>query len=443
MSPRRLRLLPLVAATFFMVSGGPYGLEDLVQKAGYTRALWVIALVPFLWSLPTALMVGELSAAMPDDGGYYVWVRRAMGPFWGFQEAWLSLVASVFDMAIYPTLFLLYLGELLPVLNQRRGLYLAVGVAVIAVAALWNIAGVRAVGDGSTLMMIALLAPFAALTVYAILRNPGWPTLAGVARVGNTNLDMLGALSVGMWNYMGWDNASTVAGEVENPQKNYPRAMLIAAALVAFCYLIPVGAAAKAGIDPSHWSTGAWAAVGGQLGGRWLELAVVVGGMICGLGMTNALLLSYTRVPYAMARDRLLPRVLTREHSKTGAPWVAILVCAVAWCFCLPLGFEKLILLDIMIYGVALVLEFVALVVLRIREPQMRRPFRVPGGLFGAVLVGIGPAALVGLGIIRAYGEQAGPMNALAFGIGIGVAGVIAYFIAAAKQKTSAADERG
>ena len=100
--------------------------------------------------------------------------------------------------------------------------------------------------------------------------------------------------------------------------------------------------------------------------------ANVFGVVYLGL-MTNALLLSYTRVPYAMAVDGLLPRVLTRLHPKTGAPWVAILVCAFAWCLCLPLGFEKLILLDIMIYGIALLLEFVALVVLRVREPRMPR----------------------------------------------------------------------
>src|SRR5512140_3528429 len=128
-SVRRLRLLPLVAATFFMVSGGPYGLEDLVQKAGYARALLVLAIVPLLWSLPTALMVGELSSAIPEEGGYYEWVRRALGPFWGFQEAWLSLLASVFDMAIYPTLFLLYFGQLAPSLGRGRN-GLLVGAAV-------------------------------------------------------------------------------------------------------------------------------------------------------------------------------------------------------------------------------------------------------------------------------------------------------------------------
>src|SRR5262249_42314828 len=90
---KRLTFLPLVAATYFMVSGGPYGLEEIVAGAGYLGAILVLAVTPLVWSLPTALMIGELAAALPDEGGYYAWVKRALGPFWGFQEAWLSLVA--------------------------------------------------------------------------------------------------------------------------------------------------------------------------------------------------------------------------------------------------------------------------------------------------------------------------------------------------------------
>ena len=88
-----------------MVSGGTYGIEDIVHGAGYGRAILFLILTPLLWSLPTAFMIGELSSALPFEGGYYAWVRRSMGNFWGFQEAWLSLTASIFDMAIYPTLF--------------------------------------------------------------------------------------------------------------------------------------------------------------------------------------------------------------------------------------------------------------------------------------------------------------------------------------------------
>src|SRR5260221_2536380 len=100
-----------------MVAGGPYGLEEIVQKTGYRSAIAILLLVPLVWSVPSALMVAELSSSLPEEGGYYAWVRRALGPFWGFQEAWLSLVASVFDMAIYPTLFVLYVSRLFPAIR--------------------------------------------------------------------------------------------------------------------------------------------------------------------------------------------------------------------------------------------------------------------------------------------------------------------------------------
>src|SRR5438094_10448502 len=149
-APLRLALWPLIAATYFMVSGGPYGTEDIVHGAGYGGAVLVLFLTPLFWSLPVALMVGELSSAIPAEGGFYVWVKRALGPFWGFQEAWLSLAASAFDMAIYPTLFVLYLGRFAPALTAGwRGI--AIGAAVVAACAVWNITGARAVGGGSVI----------------------------------------------------------------------------------------------------------------------------------------------------------------------------------------------------------------------------------------------------------------------------------------------------
>ena len=109
-----MRFLPLIAATFFMVSGGPYAIEDILGGAGFGRAILILLVLPFLWSLPTALMIGELASAIPAEGGFYVWVRRALGPFWGYQEGWLSLSASIFDMAIYPAFFVSYLAKFNP-----------------------------------------------------------------------------------------------------------------------------------------------------------------------------------------------------------------------------------------------------------------------------------------------------------------------------------------
>src|ERR1700722_17374047 len=84
---KTVTLIPLVAATYFMVSGGPFGLEDLVAETGYSRTIVILLVTPVIWSLPVAMMVGELAAAYPDEGGYYAWVKRALGPFWGVQEA--------------------------------------------------------------------------------------------------------------------------------------------------------------------------------------------------------------------------------------------------------------------------------------------------------------------------------------------------------------------
>src|SRR6185437_14916752 len=154
----RLTLWPLVAATFFMVSGGTYGTEQVVQGAGYSRAILILLLTPVLWSLPTAFMIGELSSALPAEGGYYAWVRRGLGNFWGFQEAWLSLVASIFDMAIYPTLFVAYLVRLAPWFAAgHRGFI--VGLIVVGVSIAANVAGVRVVGMSCVWFFALLSAP--------------------------------------------------------------------------------------------------------------------------------------------------------------------------------------------------------------------------------------------------------------------------------------------
>ena len=81
----QMTLAAMIAATYFMVAGGPYGLEDIVQKTGYRATLLILLITPLLWSLPTAAMVSELASAVPEEGGFYVWVRRGMGTFWGYQ----------------------------------------------------------------------------------------------------------------------------------------------------------------------------------------------------------------------------------------------------------------------------------------------------------------------------------------------------------------------
>jgi len=413
-----------VAATFFMVSGGTYGTEDIVHGAGYGRAILILLLTPILWSLPTAFMIGELSSALPHEGGYYAWVRRAMGNFWGFQEAWLSLVASIFDMAIYPTLFVLYLDRLFPWFAQEhRGVM--VGLAVVIVCAMLNIAGVRVVSTTSLWLFFALSAPFVMIVMLAPFK---FGSLVNAATTPTTStVDILGGLLICMWNYMGWDNASTIATEVERPQRTYPRAMLAAVVIVGLSYVVPVAAMWMTGLPASSWETGFWADIAGLIGGPLLRIGLALGGMISGFGMFNALVMSYSRLPLAMAQDGMLPRVFGKLHPRSRAPWVAIIACAIGWAMCLGLGFQRLVTLDILLYGCSLALEFIALAVLRIREPDLPRPFRVPGGIFGAIAVGVCPMLLLGFSIARSQTEQVLGMSSFAFGMMLIAAGVAAY----------------
>lgn len=435
-----LSLLPLVATLFFVVSGGPYGLEEIVSAHGYLNSLLLLLVVPCIWSVPSALMVGELASSLPHEGGYYTWVRRALGPFWGMQEAWLVVAFSLFDMAIYPTLLVTYLGRIFPALRDTGigGSGWWAGVAMVVVCVLWNLRGSRAVGSGSVGLGALLLFPFVVVAVCGALamRHMNWDQFVRVvstppaATSGPTGPLWITGILLCMWNYLGWDSASTVAGEVENPQRNYPRALFIAVLLVAGCYTIPVFFAAGSGIPAEAWTTGSWVEIGRRLGGPTVAVAIALGGALCGIGMFNALVLSHSRLPLAMVRDGLLPAWLGRRCERTGAPRRVLLIAAVLYIACMGLGFQRLVQIDVILYGGAMLLQFVALIVLRIREPSLPRPFRIPGGMPGLLVVSALPMGLLSLALWFGRGEGTAGMwgmNAVQTGLLIAAVGPLLY----------------
>jgi amino acid transporter len=408
----------LVAATFFMVSGGPYGIEGLVQQSGYAGAIAILLLIPLIWALPTGLMVGELAAAIPAGGGFYVWVRRALGPFWGFQESWLSLSASVFDLAAYPAIFVLSLGQLWPpaLHNPYR---VAIPAIVILGCVAWNMLGARAVGNGSIVLGVLLLVPFGLMTVLARhhelpkpLVHPSW--YAG--------------LVVAMWNFMGWDNASTVAQEVTDPQRTYPRTMFWSVVAVALVYIVPIAAIEYSGVPASSWSDGAWVSLAAGIR-PWLAVPVLLTIMVSVIGQVNSLTMSYSRVPLAMAEDHLAPSIL-RRVSANGSPWCALLLCGTIWTLALSLSLERILLMDVLLYGASLILEFVALVVLRITEPGLVRPFKIPGGIAGAVVTAVAPCLLLVLAAVMNRNEKIGEIRAAALAVAVAICGLGIYPLA-------------
>ncbi len=398
---RSLALGALVFIMFFTVSGGAYGLEDLVGSSGAGMALLLIILTPLVWSLPTALMVAELATAMPVEGGFYFWVKRALGPFWGFQEGWWSWLTTWVDMAIYPVLFVDYSATYFKIFQTNGLARWLLGMTVIWFFTYLNIRGAKVIGDSSKIFGVIVLAPFAIMTVLGLFHlhyNPFHPfTLPGQSISQSLNL----GLFVVMWNYLGWDGLSTIAGEMKNPRRDYPKTLIITLPLITACYLLPtlVGLAVVGVGHGVTWTAGAWNEIAKIIGGSWLGALMAFGALVAAAGLFSALLLSVTRIPFVMGEDGYLPRVLFKTHRKYGTPWVALVVSSAIYSVFILGPFQSLVVVDVIIYAGALMLEFVALVVLRIKEPDMERPYKIPGGWPVIIVIVTLPAAIIALAV--------------------------------------------
>jgi amino acid transporter len=389
---RKLGLAAIVGIIFFSVSGGPYGLEDTIGESGPGMGLLLIIVTPILWALPASLMVAELATAMPVQGGYYYWVKTGLGPFWGFQEGWWSWVTSWVDLAIYPVLFVDYSSYFFPVLAENQLVRWLVALVVIWLFAFLNMRGSSLVGDSSKLFLVIVLAPFVLMTVIGLFKmshNPFVPfTFPGV--------DLLPAFGAGlfviMWNYMGWDGLSTVAGEIDNPRRDYPRALAITIPAITLIYLLPtLVALAVPGTDQIEWTAGAYNVVAETVAGKWLGTFMTIGAVISAVGLYSAWLLQYSRIPSALAEDGYLPERVSRFHPRYGTPIWAITICAII-CSVAALGpFQSLVVVDVTIYAFALLLQFAALIALRIKHPNLKRPYKIRGGWGGLALITLGP----------------------------------------------------
>ncbi len=438
----RLGHAELVALIFFTVSGGAYGIESLVGSLGAGWALLLVLVTPLVWSIPTAWMVAELSALLPAEGGYYVWVREGLGEFWGFQEGWWTICYTAVDMALYPVLFVDYLAYFHPSL---LALPLAGPVPVRVFAARWlvalgvvvsafllNLRGARRVGQSAIVAMSLVLAPFAVLTVAGFLRRGALGAMAealkaGFSRRRGASLLALG-LSTVMWNYSGWDNVSTFAGEVRDARSTYPAALAIAQALIVGAYVLPLLAGLSAVTNPAVWRESAgWPNIAQAVAGPWLGLLVAAVAVVSAWSLFNSQLLYVSRLPYAMAVDGWLPGIVGRVSLRQGVPVVSLgLACAVAAALA-AFPFTKLVVLDILLYSAELLLEFLALIALRRKRPGAERAVRVPGGLPGAVLTSALPIGLAG--VVTVACVEAGGADSWQAGILLAVilSGILMY----------------
>ncbi len=365
---------------YLVVSGGAYGLEDAVRMAGPKLTILLCLVVPITLSLPTSMMAAELTALMPVEGGFYFWVKEALGPFAGFTEAYLTLLYTAVDMAIYPVLFAGYLAFLVPIGPAAQ---VAIGIALVWMAGAMNVLGVRPVGNASILLTALLLAPFVSLVAAGFPRlvhftMPAQPLFAASPWAA------LGAgLTVVIWNFGGWENLSVVAAEIEDPRRNYARAIAVALPIIVAGYVLPLVVCLSGAKGAANWETGWFSHEGYRLGGAWLGAALAIGGSVMSFAVFEAAMLWVSRMPFVLAREGYLPAPLKDVFSPTATPAKSILACCVVFTLLVPLGFVALVVLDVFFYMAALALEMAALVRLRRLHPVRGGLFAVGGGRIG------------------------------------------------------------
>ncbi len=415
-SPRkRLRILPLAAVIFLTVSGGPYGLEPLLSYGGTHGALLILMLTPLIWDVPTIFMVMELNSMMPVTGGYYQWVKRALGIRWAWYEGWWTWLYTFVDLAIYPVLFVEYATFFFPEIGQYK---IPICLAIIWMGAGLNILGIVPVGRISMILSITVVLPFLILFVINLSHHSHsfqLPSLS-LKGIGFSSLGM--GLYTVMWNFIGWDNTTTYAEEVDRPVKTYLLSTFIAFGLTLLIYLIAVITALSSGVDLTLLGNEGFPMLGSIVAGQWLTVILAAGGMASALGLFSAVLLSVSRVPKVMADDQLLPQRLQTLHPKYNSPYISIIVCASVVSIMILWTFGDLLIIDVTLYGAALFLEFISLVIFRVKLPNANRPFKIPLNVAGLCLLILLPISVYCIALTSAFSFEGKMLKPALFALG-------------------------
>jgi amino acid transporter len=459
-SARKATLVQLVFLIYGVCAAGPYGLEAMVSESGPGMTLLLLLAMPLLWGIPISLATAELATMLPVEGGYYRWSKLAFGDFWAFQCGWWAWSANIVNGALYAVLFTDYaqawdpelrvLGPLVHPLHRILSAVPALGPSlfpdpeavgdwllclILTWALTWlNLRGIRVVGDSSIAMNVVLLVPFAIITVVGLA---GWqhnPLSPFVAPQHTIVSSFVAGILVSIWLYSGYEMLSTAAEEIENPQRNFPRALAISVPMVALSYALPTFAALASLGSWESWAPQYFAQVGQMLGGRWGAVLggwVIIGGLLSNAVLMNVNMLSISRLPPVMAQDRFLPAFLARVSPTTGAPTASLLVGGVFYTLLTLRGFGDLIKIFAFLQAANYIMIYLSLVRLRRRMPDAPRPYRIGGGNLGLALVVLPPFVVAGLAL-------KGNREDVLWGLAAIAIGPLAYLVARFMRARSA-----
>ncbi|KAL3616359.1 hypothetical protein CASFOL_039749 [Castilleja foliolosa] len=392
-SANKLTLIPLIFLIYFEVAGGPFGEEPAVQAAGPLLAILGFLIFPFIWSVPEALITAELSTAFPGNGGFVIWAERAFGPFCGSLMGTWKFLSIVINIAAFPALCISYLKRIFPIFESDLPKNLAILISTILLSFL-NYTGLTIVGYVAVGLGIISLAPFIIMSLIAIpqIHPHRWISLGqpGVKKDWNLFFNTL------FWNLNFWDNVSTMAGEVDKPNKTFPVALFFAVILTYVSYLIPLVAVTGAvSVDQNQWEAGFMADAAEMISGKWLKFWIEFGAVLSAIGLFEAQLSSCSYQLLGMADLAVLPRFFASRSKRFNTPWVGILVSTLIVLSVSYMSYTDIIASANFLYSLGMLLEFASFIWLRRKYPLMKRPYRVPLGVPGLVVMCLIPSVFL------------------------------------------------
>jgi APA family basic amino acid/polyamine antiporter len=387
--------------------------KTMIQRVGSVEWVFVVWVVGGLLSLAGALSYAELAAAMPEAGGEYVFLREAYGPLWGFIYSWTQMwVAKSGSIATLATAFFVYLSNFfapldtvfytipLPLgphagpLELRWGQLLAIG--LIALLGWLNYFGVKLGGNVQVIVTgvkVALIG-----VVIAAGLGFGHPHAVSPAPLGSpTFTGFIAALVAALWAYDGWNNVSMVSSEVRDPRRNLPLALIGGTLAVIAIYMLANAAYFR--VMTPHEVAGADRVAADMMRKIWHAPganAVSVAAMISIFAALNGSILTGSRVPYAAAREGYFFATIGHVNPKYRTPGVSIAALSAWACVLVLTGkyddlFNLVIFASWILYG----MTAAAVIVLRIKQPDLIRPYRTLGYPVVPVLFVVGALVLL------------------------------------------------
>lgn len=398
---RKVGMWGIVFLMYCLVAAGCFGMEEIIAESGPGLTLILLVVFPVVWAYPISNICAECAAILPEEGGNYVWVKKAFGEFWGFQSGWFGTVSCYVTNGIYVALVADYASQVLSFSTVTENV-LKYGMIIIFTAV--NLMGIGEVGKVSTFFSVTIMLAFGLVAIVGLLN---WQTnpMEPIMPEGYTLIDGLGAgICYCIWMYCGYESISTMTGEIEDPSQ-VPKGLKLVMPIMAISYFLPTLAALASMPAGSwaDWSTGVNAdgssmgyatVLTTYLGQGWGYVFLVVA-IFSQCSMFNSYLASGSRGFFVLGDDNLCPRFLVKVSKKRGVPHIAILTLSGVTCILCQFDFTTLVMTEVVFILAMYLTLFVAVIKLRkmypVEERKKQGLYYIKGGRAGLYYCAVFP----------------------------------------------------